>query len=149
VHGGALGILVQGPPAFGQAVRDWYVLPLDRDTGEIDQPVRLVGSDLEGGQVARCRPDSDGWIADTFLSISPAVRLVPPLDASLSSVELRVRLDPGSVCVDAISARSDGALPAALRSGRSIDPLNAIPMAVTDRNSGRRWELRCAAEPTP
>jgi hypothetical protein len=145
---GAIGLLVQGAPAFGQSVRDWYVLPVDRDTGEVGQPIRLVGSDLEGRAVVRCDPDAEGWIVDTFLSISPSVRVLPPLVAAPSSIELRLRLDPGQVCVDAIAARGDGLVLPARRYGRSIDERGAIPMAVTDPASGRRWALRCAADPS-
>jgi hypothetical protein len=144
---GALGILLQGPPTFGQAVRDWYVLPVDRDTGEIDEPARLIGSDLEGRSVARCQPDADGWIVDTFPSVSPAIRMISPIAATLNSVELRLRLDPDRVCIDAIAARVDGIVPPARQNSRSIDPRIAIPMAVTEPASGKRWDFRCAADP--
>jgi hypothetical protein len=147
VHAGSLGILVQGPPEFGRSVRDWYVLPVDRDTGEVDQPVRLIGSDLEGRQVARCQPDADGWIVDTFPAISPGLRVLGPASASLTSIELRLRLDPGSVCIDAISARIDGTVQPVRQNSRSIDPSTAIPMVVTDPATGRRSALRCASEP--
>ena len=141
--GSSLGLLVLGAPGFGQMVRDWYVLPLDPETGELEEPERLFGSDLEGQIPRRCRSDEDGWVLDTVLSLPPATRLPSLPDVSLSSIELRLRLEPGAVCVDTMAARGDGLGAPAHPRGEPLNPDTAIPMVVTDRASGRRWELRC------
>jgi len=145
-----LGILVQGSPGFDQVIRDWYVLPLDPDSGELDDPVRLFGSDLEGEVPPRCPADRDGWVVNTEVIPAPAVRVVSPSPANISSIELRLRLDPGHACIDAIAARAEG-LPAPPHAGANHHaPPNVarmsdseLPLAATDPSSGRRWLLRC------
>jgi hypothetical protein len=143
-----LGILVQGAPGFDQVIRDWYVLPLDPETGEMDEPVRLFGSDLEGAIPERCAADRDGWVVNTDLSFPPAVQVVGPGQMNVSAIELRLRLDPGAVCVDAMAARVEG-----LAMGQPGVPARAVlpadgslpdlPLAATDPSSGRRMLLRC------
>jgi hypothetical protein len=143
-----LGILVQGAPGFDQVIRDWYVLPLDPETGEMDEPIRLFGSDLEGAIPERCAPDRDGWVVNTDLSLAPAIQVVAPGQPNVSAIELRLRLDPGIVCIDAMAARVEGLTFA--HSGASArstappeGPLPNLPLAATDPSSGRRMLLRC------
>ena len=143
-----LGILVQGAPGFDQVIRDWYVLPLDQETGELDEPVRLFGSDLEGQIPERCAPDRDGWVVNTDLSLAPAIQVVAPAPANVSAIELRLRLDPGSVCVDAIAARTESAVFTQPGGAGRIPPaadgsLPELPLAATDVSSGRRMLLKC------
>ena len=143
-----LGILVQGAPGFDQVIRDWYVLPVDPETGDLDEPVRLFGSDLEGHIPDRCAPDRDGWVVNTDLSLAPAVQVISGTQANVSSIELRLRLDPGSACVDAIAARADGLVggqpAAAARIPAAADgSLPELPLAATDSSSGRRMLLKC------
>ena len=143
-----LGILVQGAPGFDQVIRDWYVLPVDPDTGDLDEPVRLFGSDLEGQIPDRCAPDRDGWVVNTDLSLAPAVQVISGAQTNVSSIELRLRLDPGSVCVDAIAARADGLVigqpGAPLRIPSGADGSQPeLPLAATDSSSGRRTLLKC------
>jgi hypothetical protein len=150
-RGKGIGILVQGSPGFDQVIRDFYVLPIDPETGELDEPIRLFGSDLEGQIPERCSDEADGWMVNTELSLAPAARLVPASVASLGSIELRLRLDPGKVCVDAIAARADGLSSALVAAASSTGAhhrapaggANDIPMAATEASSGRRWLLRC------
>ena len=47
-RGRGLALIIRGAPGFDQAMRDWYVLPINEESGELDEPVRLYGSDLEG-----------------------------------------------------------------------------------------------------
>jgi hypothetical protein len=143
-----VGVLVQGAPGFDQVIRDWYVLPIDPDTGELDEPVRLYGSDLEGRVPELCADERDGWIVNTELSLAPAVRVATPTPATLSGIELRLRLDPGSVCVDRMAARAEGLVSpstSATAPHRTTPPaeMGDLPLAATDSTSGRRWLLRC------
>jgi hypothetical protein len=142
-RGEGLGLLVQGAPGFDQMIRDWYVLPLDPDEGELGDPVRLVGSDLEGQVPPRCPGDADGWMVNTDLSLSPAVRVVGPALASLSAIELRLRLGPGTVCVDAMAARAEGMPSASATLAAGSAEVPTLPLVATDSSSGRRWLLRC------
>jgi hypothetical protein len=143
-----LGILVQGAPGFDQVIRDWYVLPLDPETGELDEPVRLFGSDLEGQIPERCAPDRDGWLVNTDLSLAPAIQIVSPAQANVSAIELRLRLDPGSACIDAIAARveasvfSQPGLPVRIPLSADGSPPE-LPLAATDSSTGRRMLLKC------
>jgi hypothetical protein len=143
-----LGILVQGAPGFDQVIRDWYVLPVDPETGDLEEPVRLFGSDLEGHIPERCAPDRDGWMVNTDLSLAPAVQVISSAQTNVSSIELRLRLDPGSACVDAIAARADGLVSAQPGASARIPPsadgsLPELPLAATDSSSGRRMLLKC------
>ncbi len=116
-----LGILLLGSPGFDQIIRDWYVLPIDPESGDVDEPVRLYGSDLEGRVPDLCPPERDGWMINTTLSYSPAVRVVAnatdrfaATTAILSAVELRLRLD-----------RSLAARPVCLRRTPALPPISA------------------------
>jgi hypothetical protein len=153
---GGIGILVQGAPGFDQTIRDWYVLPLDPDTGEVSEPIRLVGRDLEGKVPPRCPPDLDAWWVNTDLSLAPAVQIVGPPLASLSAIELRLGLNAGAVCIESMSARAEGlpivsgSPPNFARAGSANSIASdasalPLPMAATDGSSGRRWLLRCGA----
>ena len=80
---------------------------------------------------------------DTPLSLPPAVRFPALPDASLSSIELRLRLEPNSACVESMAAHAEGlGTPSRAKTDASL-PAASIPMMVTDRASGRRWEVRC------
>jgi hypothetical protein len=144
-----VGLLVQGAPGFDQVIRDWYVLAIDPETGELDEPVRLYGSDLEGRVPALCPDDRDGWMVNTELSLAPAVRVMTPALATLSAIELRLRLDPGSVCVDRLAARAEGlvapstAVQPSPHHATTGSDMGDLPLAATDSTSGRRWLLRC------
>jgi hypothetical protein len=159
----AVGLLVLGAPGFGQSIRDWYVLPLDQERGALGEPARLLGSDLEGRAPARCGPLQEGWLVNTDLSLAPAIRVLGHDSVNLSGIELRLRLDPGTACVDAIAARFDGWLPlsparvqARARAlpnggagadpnaaGRGHDVSDLLPLVATHPESGRRWMLYC------
>ena len=138
-----LGLLVQGAPGFEQIIRDWYVLPLDPETGELDEPIRLFGSDLEGVVPSRCSPDRDGWIVNTELSLAPAVQVLTPAQATLSAIEMRLRIESGSVCVDAMAAKADGLVAPSTHAPLADPAAFDLPLAATDTSSGRRWALQC------
>ena len=152
---GGIGLLVQASPGLDE-IRDWYVLPVDPETGELDEPVRLFGSDLEGQVPERCSDDRDGWLVNTDVNTDlrypPVARVVGPSSTSLGAIELRLRLDPGSVCVDAIAARGEGLSGSASSPhprGEPDRPLARppvdamLPMVATEPSTGRKWLLRC------
>jgi hypothetical protein len=163
-HGRGLGLLIRGVPSFDQNVRDWYVLAINEETGELDEPVRLYGSDLERRIPARCTPDEDGWLVMPEVIPSPALTMVTPQAVNLTFIETRLRLDPGMACIDAMASREEGLIspvsdgpkaarpeskaadaPKAARpeSKPVFDADAAVPLAATDAASGRRWLLRC------
>jgi len=134
-------------------------VPVDPESGDVSEAIRLTRRDLGGEVPERCAPGQDGWLVDASLDVTPAIELVGGY-ASLDSVELRMRIDPGFACVDAMAARMDGTFtkpsgtpPSAPPSARETDA-GGLPLAVTERSSGRRWVFRCSkqggatAEPT-
>lgn len=147
-RGDGLGVLVLGPPAFGRNVRTWYVVPVDPRTGATDDPIRLVGSDLDSQAPARCDADDDGWLVDAQLAIAPALHVIAPPGAaapSLAPVDLRLHLEAGRACIASIAARTEGVGADVVRAhGGALDPRTSIPATATDPTTGRRFGFRCA-----
>lgn len=149
--GGSLGILFGSSPEPGDRAGNFYVVPVDPESGEVSEAIQLTRRDLGGQVPERCAPGQDGWVVDAALDVTPAIELVGGY-ASLDSVELRMRIDPGLACVEAMAARMDGtfskpsgAPPAGPPSAREGDA-GGLPLAVTERSSGRRWVFRCSKE---
>ena len=92
-----LGVLTTG--AVGpRAANQWFVMPIDPDTGATAGMIVLGGPELGGQAARRCTADDDGWIVEgisTGASV-PAART--------SSAESRMRLDPGRACIESMSA---------------------------------------------
>lgn len=158
--GGVVGILVASAPDPGERTGSWYVLPLNPDTGELGEATPLVRKDLAGMPLTRCAAGQDGWLFDTALESTPVVDLEGGY-ASLDSVELRLRVDPGAVCVESMAARIDGTYSQssggqAAAGGRGApasvvaaappaggDDGSRISLAATEKSSGRRWIFQC------
>lgn len=159
--GAALGLLLSGPPEPGERLGSWYVLPVDTESGEIGEAVQLVRKDLDGVSLDHCAPGRDGWVVDVGLEAATS----PSLDVtgsygSFDSIEMRARLDAGSLCIESMASRVDGLAPRPKTPGSKPAPLSAaaspkpsaagsvtdptaIPLAATERGSGRRWGLTC------
>jgi hypothetical protein len=145
-RGRGLGLLIRGVPSFDQPMRDWFVLPINEETGELDAPIRLYPSDLTPGVPGRCLPDEDGWLVNPEFGLPPHLQAIEPHSADFKGVEARLRLDAGRACIEAVAAREEGLIEpmsGTRRSAAVFDPAAAIPLAATDAASGRRWLLRC------
>jgi hypothetical protein len=165
-QGGALGVLIQGQPDPGEKSGVWYVIPLDPETGALGEATPLMRRDLAGTALTRCAPEQDGWLID----LSPDAPVLIELDNARSSISgdslrARVRLDPGRACVDAFAADGGsfygpepkavgrGPAPAAVAltapPAKKAPPPGAVlvPLAVTERATGRRWGLSCQVNP--
>ncbi|WP_438020144.1 hypothetical protein WMF18_14215 [Sorangium sp. So ce315] len=139
--GGGVGMLISTAANPGVRAGSWHVLPIDRDTGALGEAVPLGRKDLADIQLDRCQPGQDGWLLDTGLEGSPSFDLGGSYP-SVDGAELRLRLDPGAACVEAMSVRLQGTFSKAPE--RSLDvAAGAIPLAATERATGRRWRLRC------
>jgi hypothetical protein len=139
--GEGVGVAIQAPGLANSSARDWLVVPLDPESGAVGEPIRLVPADLGGRVPRRCRADDDGWWLEAAPSPAPAFQVAGWPGASLTNVWLRLRMEPGSTCVDAIAALGEGLT---VRPGAASPPDRvAVPLLVTDRGSGRRWELSC------
>jgi len=141
--GGGVGLLVSMPPDPGARSGSWHVLPIDPSTGELGEAIALGRKDLTDAPLARCAPGQDGWIFDTSLEATPNLDLGGTY-GSIDSTELRLRMDPGMVCIDSVAVRIQGAFAkeaGAPRSGARAG--EGIPLAATERQSGRRWSMKC------
>lgn len=151
--GPGLGLLVASPPAPGEASATWYVLPIDGESGRIEEPISLGRRDLGGAAPRRCGQEQNGWLIDVSLDLSPSLALAGGR-APLDSFVWRLRLEPGSVCAEGIAARLDGVFVPTSDGGRGkVAPATVsaaaeregdLPLAATERSSGRRWNFRCA-----
>lgn len=103
VRGGALGLLAQGPGVDGSSDPNFFVLPLDPSTGKLGEMLHLGSTDLSRTPVRVCTPEDDGWLVTLFPSVYPSLQLPPGI--RLGEVELRVRIEPNSICLDAAAAK--------------------------------------------
>jgi hypothetical protein len=155
--GGAVGLLVVGPPEPGDRVGSWYVLPVNTESGEIGEAVQLVRRDLAGITLERCAAGRDGWVVDTAFDSSASIDVNGSYGA-FDAVEMRSRMDSGSLCIEALASRVDGLSskpktpggkvevprPSPSAATTSADAASiSIPLAATERGTGRRWALSC------
>ncbi|WP_156041286.1 hypothetical protein [Chondromyces apiculatus] len=144
--GAGVGLLVSMPPEPEVRSGSWVVLPVDAESGEVGEAIALVRKDLSNATVQACAPGQDGWVFDTALETSPSFSLAGKY-VSVESPELRLRVDPGTACVESIGARLQGEFtpeggargaPAGVGAGA-----RAVPFAATERPSGKRWNFQC------
>jgi hypothetical protein len=101
----------------------------------------MVGAaDLDGNLPRRCNDQDDGWLLDTSLALAPAIAL-SGATGYVDDVELRMRVDPGFVCIEAMAARAGRGLAADKRGDKNA--AQSVPLAARDRYSGRRWRFAC------
>ncbi len=153
--GGGLGLLVGSGPDPGERVGMWYVLPIDPDTGALGETTTLVRRDYAGVAFERCAPGQDGWLFESTFDSPAAVQLSAPGGyVSFDGIELRGRMDPGTVCIDNLASRVDGLTnlgkpkpgappPPKPQAIAPMDEATAIPLASTERGTGKRWALQC------
>ena len=151
--GRELGLLLSVPtdPSSGSSVGSWIVLPIDGGTGKLGEPVTLGPADLGGQMLPTCGEAEDGWLVETELESAVAVELVGAANY-IDGVEMRLRLEPGGGCVEAVAARvarpfDDGARP---KGGHATGAAHAaaeptIPLVAREQGSPVRWLLECEA----
>jgi hypothetical protein len=150
--GRGLGLLARGVGTFGESDQDFYVLPFDPLTGEAGEIVRLLPTDFGSAALARCAPEQDGWLVDVTPGTSVLIRLP---GGRVSDAEMRVRLDPGQVCIDGIAARlqdapddrtrgarAPGKAPDDKGAGKPREAGRSIPLVATG-TAGRRLIAQC------
>lgn len=141
-HGGEIGVLVVQPPdpTSGAAVGTWLVLPVDVADGTLGEPVVLGPTDLGGRAPRACEAQDDGWLIITQPTLSPSLEL-RGVSGYIDDVELRLRVDPGGACLDAMSGRSNRGLSPSPDAEASA--AKGAPLSVRSRNAGESWQLRC------
>lgn len=149
--GTGLGLLITAIPDPGERSGSMSVYPVNPDTGVLGEPIALGKRDLGGKLPAHCAEGQDGWLMDTGLDTAPSVDPVSGW-APIDSVEMRLRMDPGSTCVEGIAARMDGVLTkekAAVSAGDKPSPSTPrsafVPLAATERQTGRRHVFSCTS----
>ncbi|MBN4050341.1 hypothetical protein JYT28_01145 [Desulfobulbus sp. AH-315-M07] len=152
--GGELGWLIQLPRDAGSQpqVAHWVVLPIDVSDGSLGEPIHLGPADLGGRAPRRCDEQQDGWLVMTSLPVGTVFTL-NGADGYLDNIEYRLRIDPGSVCADGISARAgrsfsaskDFAPPPTRRRGKPEPlPPEVIPLAARARYTNDLWRIDCS-----
>lgn len=161
-RGEALGLYyaIKDGPSDRRGIR--VVAPIDLERGSVEAPIEL-GADLASLRLDAGCGDRDGWLVELG-AIEPAPLLsIDGARASVDSLDLRVRLDPGRACVEsaaatlgsAPTARAPRPLPPAARSG-SDRPPGPLPshaahfsLVTTSAGAEARAELRCRLRDAP
>ena len=131
------------------------MLPVDTESGDLGEAVQLVRRDLAGITLERCAAGRDGWVVDTAFDTSANIDVNGSYGA-FDAMEMRARMDSGTLCIDALASRVDGLSSKPKAPGRKIEvprpgPAStspdaaAIPLSATERGTGRRWALSCKA----
>lgn len=159
--GAELGLLLPVPPdpSSGSSASAWFVLPIDRATGELAEPIALGSADLNGRAPRACGATDDGWLVETELDTATVVDVAGSAN-DLDGFEYRLRLEPEAGCTEAIAARAGHAF----ASGRAAGPAprgvgnarpsargaqphamtaDAIPLIARNPSTGWRWRLAC------
>ena len=119
-RGDGVGLWVRGS--------DFYLFPVDPDSGHIDAPLVARARDLSFMPVP-CAPNEDGYVVADALSIEPSIRLYRAEGGESGSVnngiEARIIVSPSRICVDGLAAPA-GSPPAMLgtlrRAGGAEEP---------------------------
>jgi hypothetical protein len=147
---GLLFVLREGP-SDRRGVR--YVLPIDPDSGELGDPVRLGRPDFGDVEVSAACDQTDGWLVELPIEPAPDVD-IEGASASLDAVELRLRMEEGKACIEG----GVGTLGFGLRgdSGKkkvekrvAARPGAGFSLMATDRSSSDRREIVCGLKPRP
>jgi hypothetical protein len=140
VESDALGLLFtsRDGPLDRRGAR--YVLPVDLDTGEPGEPIRLGRPDFGDVVVSAGCERRDGWLVELPANDpSPDVK-IGGVSAPFEGGELRMRLDPGVACLDGGSATTT-LLSGQGGGGQASGP--GFRVIATDRGEGTRRELIC------
>lgn len=148
--GGGLGLLFtqrQGP-TDRRGLR--YVLPIDPESGRLGEPILLGRPDLSDATVSGSCGERDGWVVELPLENAPDVAL-DGQKALLESVELRMRLDPGTACIDAGVGTLSSLLgfegekrTSSTQKNKKAPPESGFPVILADRNTASRKQTSCA-----
>ena len=142
----ALAIWVRANRTRGSET-EWFVYPVDPDTGAVSEPTLIDRAQLAKMPDA-CSDGDSGWELVGIPPVSPFVELQGDARGFSTPRSVRARLIVGArgVCIDALTAELDSAMPlhpaigAADWAGKRI----TVPMFVSDRaHSGARWKFRC------
>ena len=135
--GRGLGVVTSGVVG-ARGANEWFVLPLDPDTGAASEMIRVGDVEPAGGPRRRCSAEDDGWLVEGG---SAAITLTSP--ARVSSAELRMRLDPGAACVEALTATLQDASEAKSGKKTVAAKVDAAVIPLAASGVGRRLVASC------
>jgi hypothetical protein len=149
-RGGGIGLFSQGLGTVGRSERDLYVVPLDPHTGTPGEALRLGPADFGGKVPPPCDAEADGWLVDVTPAQGP--NLLTPVNARVTELSWRLRLEPGRTCAEAATGRVTDlnvpklapATPPAKRPSKAAlaQPGASLPIVVEDKG-GRRALIKC------
>lgn len=137
-------------PGLGLWIRsgDFYLYPIDPQTGAIDAPL-VVSADTLSTMPRACSASPDGYLVSDALALDPQVDfavLGSPIRAR--QVEAKLLVSAAELCIEGLRAKSDGPIG---DEKLVAEPAAAAPrsnpgasMALFDRRDrGRRFAFRC------
>ncbi len=121
-----------------------YVLPIDMESGEVQDPVRLGRPDFADVPVRAGCGDTDGWSVELPVEPAPTATIDGAM-VNLEAVEVRAVIGDGSVCVEsAAGSLAYGPSEKTKSKGRSGAGGGAgFSLMAADRGTGARRELVC------
>jgi hypothetical protein len=154
--GSAVGLVVESATPPGRTTGLRWLVPIDLESGRIEELISLGASDLSDRALEVC-PESarraEGWVFDTSLSSSRiqmhSTRARLPLRTPLA----RIRMTGEHACLEQLSGKVDDDLREAVeRQGpetSSEDFRAARRLNVSVRSGDTRYRLRCVEPPPP
>ncbi len=104
--GRALGLVVDGQPAWDRPVAQRWVLPIDAESAVVGEPELLGASDMADRTVTVCSGESAGWVFDTLLGTS-ARAYVGKTSLNLQQPLVRLHITRDTACVEHVAATLD------------------------------------------
>jgi hypothetical protein len=126
------------------------VLPIDLETGTLGEPELLGYVDLAGRTLEACGDELVGWVLDSSLPSSSAIRLKLPTGSGvLTSTNARLRVSTDRACIERLSGGYDGASERTAQvarpgaASRATLPARPGDILVAATSSQTRFPLRC------
>jgi hypothetical protein len=137
-HGGQVGLLARGVGSTGASEQEIYVLPIDPETGQVGDLLRLGPPDLGGRATPACTDEDDGWVFEHTPPTAPILAMTP--SKNVDSITLRVRAEPGQACIEAAQGTLQDTLDAKMSPVSS--PRKGFPLLIS--GAGKRLVASCA-----
>ncbi len=121
----------------------WYVYPVEPQTGAVSEPVVIARSELAQMPDA-CGDGDSGWELAGPPPVSPYIDVHG--GPTPRGLEAKLRVGANGLCVDALSAEIDSLVPARPQAAARDWAGNrvTVPMFVSERqHRGARWVFRC------
>lgn len=149
--GRAVGLVADGQPSSDRPnTSTRWVLPIDLESGALGEPELLGYVDLAGRTLEACSEEVVGWVIDSSLPSSSAVRMkLPNGSGVLSTSNARLRISSDRACIERLAGSYDGsaertaqlARPGA--ASRAMLPARPGDILMSASSAGTRYPLRC------